>query len=63
METMSKAKDEHERQNEVRRHKAAELIAAQLRKRQRERTDAALLSSEQAKRATAKPKKPPRSKK
>jgi hypothetical protein len=63
METMSNAKDEHERQNQVRRAKAAELIAGQLRKRQRARTDAALLSSEQAKRAAAKPKKPPRSKK
>jgi hypothetical protein len=63
METMSKAKDEHARQNEVRRNKAAEQIAAQLRKRQRARTDEALLSSEQAKRAAAKTKKPPRPKK
>ncbi|RYD15200.1 MAG: hypothetical protein EOP90_09670 [Lysobacteraceae bacterium] len=56
---MSKSKDEHERQNAVRRVKAAELIAAKLRKLQRARTDAALLSSEQDRRAAAKPKKPP----
>lgn len=58
METMSKSKDEHALHNELRRQKAAELIAAQLRKRQRERTDEALLSSEQARRAAGKPKKP-----
>lgn len=60
MEIMSGSKDEHARQNALRRMKAAEQIASQLKKRQRARTDAALLSSEQAKRTPA---KPPRKKK
>lgn len=63
MEPMSKPKDEHERQNAARRVKAAELIAAKLRKLQRARTDAALLSSDHARRAAAKPRKPPSPKK
>jgi hypothetical protein len=42
---MTKSKDEHARQNELRRQKAAELIALQLRKRQRVRTDEALLTT------------------
>lgn len=58
METMSRSKDEHERQNALRRAKAAELIASQLKKRQRERTDAELLSSEQARKTPAKPARP-----
>jgi hypothetical protein len=54
MEAMSGSKDEHARQNALRRMKAAELIASQLKKRQRARTDAELLSSEQARRPAAK---------
>ncbi len=42
---MTKPKDEHVHHNELRRQKAAELIAQQLRKRRRERTDAALLTA------------------
>ena len=42
---MTKPKDEHVHRNELRRQKAAELIAQQLRKRQRERTDEALLTA------------------
>ena len=45
---MTKPKDEHARQNELRRQKAAELIAQQMRKQQRERTDEALLTAADA---------------
>jgi hypothetical protein len=42
---MSKASDEHARQNELKRRKAAELLSAKLRKQQRSRTDEALLKA------------------
>jgi hypothetical protein len=45
---MTKPKDEHARRNELRRQKAAELIALQMRKQQRERTDEALLTAADA---------------
>ena len=45
---MTKPKDEHARRNELRRQKAAELIALQMRKQLRERTDEALLTAADA---------------
>jgi hypothetical protein len=42
---MSKADDEHARQNELKRRKAADLLSAKLRRQQRSRTDEALLKT------------------